>query len=122
MVKALFIPILLQISFQKYFVQPVLKLLDLAAFFKLTPQGELLIHVRFNSVTEGSLHEVRVCVMEQGVLSLDLECKVTECQVILDHSKKFDTCDFLPVFWEVAGMEFGHEVSKGEFKKMVTVN
>ena len=104
------------------FVQPVLKLVDLAVFFKPAPQGELLIYAGFNLVTECSLHEVRVHATEQGVLSLNLDCKVPECHVILDHSEEFNACDFLLAFWEVAGTEFGHEVSKGEFEKTVMVN
>ena len=98
------------------FVQLILKLLNLAAFFKPAPQGELLIHAGFDLVMEGSLHEVRGCVTELGVLSLDLDCEVPECHVILDHSKEFDTRDFLPILWKVAGTEFGHEVVKREFK------
>ena len=104
------------------FIQPILELPNLTAFFKPASQGEFLIHSGFDSVAEGSLCEVGVRVTEQGVFSLDLDRKVPEHHVILDHSEEFDTCDFLPVFWKVAGTEFGHEVGKREFEKTVTVN
>ena len=59
---------------------------------------------------------------KDAILSLYLYGKVPEGGGPLDHLKKFDTCRFLPVFWEVSRSEFGHKRGKIESKQVVTVD